>query len=168
MLTGEVLTVSSGEGTPWTIPNLELAHVSSTSSVRIADQAVYTSEQESPAKAQSSGGAEVIPIAVSPQDPFGSLIYDARVADTISSTGETDTYTISVASGQTITLAVEGSNGLQASVELAAGKPLIVHTYTLSPGTGESAKQLDPAVRLYDAAGNLVAIDDNSARMVAT
>jgi hypothetical protein len=48
-------------------------------------------------------------------------------------------------------------------VTLGSGKPLEVQTYTPAVGSGEFVNDLDPLVRLYDAAGNLVASDDNSA-----
>ena len=48
-------------------------------------------------------------------------------------------------------------------VTLGSGKPLEVETFTPAARSGEFVNDLDPLVRLYDAAGNLVASDDNSA-----
>ncbi len=48
-------------------------------------------------------------------------------------------------------------------ITLSLGTPLEVETFTPADGSGEFVNLLDPLIRLYDAAGNLVASDDNSA-----
>jgi hypothetical protein len=48
-------------------------------------------------------------------------------------------------------------------VTLDSGRPQQVETFTPAGGSGEFENGLDPAVRVYDASGNLVAADDNSA-----
>jgi hypothetical protein len=45
---------------------------------------------------------------------------------------------------------------------LEGGQPLNVETFTPSAGPGQFQNALDPMIVLYDAAGNLVASDDNS------
>ena len=46
---------------------------------------------------------------------------------------------------------------------LRAGQPLEVETATPAGGAGEFVNLLDPVIRVYNASGNLVAFDDNSA-----
>ena len=46
---------------------------------------------------------------------------------------------------------------------LEGGQRLSVDTFTPASGDGQFINQLDPLIRLYDASGNLVASDDNSA-----
>jgi hypothetical protein len=48
-------------------------------------------------------------------------------------------------------------------VTVGIGKPLEVETLTPAARLGEFVNVLDPMIRVYDAAGNLVASDDNSA-----
>lgn len=48
-------------------------------------------------------------------------------------------------------------------VELTDGAPLEVETFTPAHRSGEFVNELDPLVRLYDAAGNLVASSDDGA-----
>ncbi|MCH7751227.1 MAG: DVUA0089 family protein [Planctomycetes bacterium] len=48
-------------------------------------------------------------------------------------------------------------------VTLGKGMPLEVETSTPAVRSGEFVNEFDPMIRLYDAAGNLVASDDNSA-----
>jgi hypothetical protein len=48
-------------------------------------------------------------------------------------------------------------------VEVGAGQTIDIETATPADGPDEFGNLLDPLIRLYDAAGNLVASDDNSA-----
>ncbi len=48
-------------------------------------------------------------------------------------------------------------------MSLTAGRPLEVEISTPAGGSGEFENQFDPTIRVYDAGGNLVAFDDNSA-----
>ncbi|MEZ6069156.1 MAG: DVUA0089 family protein [Pirellulales bacterium] len=48
-------------------------------------------------------------------------------------------------------------------VEIGRGAPLDVETLTPAHQSGEFVNRLDPVLRLYDASGNLVAMDDNGA-----
>jgi hypothetical protein len=48
-------------------------------------------------------------------------------------------------------------------IQLSPGQPFTVTTFTPAMGSGEFVNNLDPAIRLLDATGSLVASDDNSA-----
>lgn len=110
-------------------------------------------------------------------DPGSFSGLDSRIGYTFGAPG---TYIIRVASfpaqpvnsGASYTLQVSvqdhavatgGPNGDFYQVTLAEGGTLEVATATPGGGSGEFDNQLDPAVRVYDADGNLVASDDNSA-----
>jgi hypothetical protein len=60
-------------------------------------------------------------------------------------------------------LALRGGTGDFYSVDLLANEPLAVRTYTPAAKGGEFVNVFDPMLRLYDAAGNLIAQDDDSA-----
>lgn len=83
-------------------------------------------------------------------DPLGSQIYDPAVAGTIGFAGDTDSFTLDVPVGQTISVVVEAGTGLKPAVTLldplgvaigtatapAAGKAEVLNTVaTLSGGT---------------------------------
>ena len=48
-------------------------------------------------------------------------------------------------------------------IDLSAGQPIKISTTTPADASGEFVNTLDPVLELYDAAGNKVATDDNSA-----
>jgi hypothetical protein len=60
-------------------------------------------------------------------------------------------------------LALRGGKGDSYSVDLLANEQLAVRTYTPAAKGGEFVNVFDPMLRLYDAAGNLLAEDDDSA-----
>jgi Bacterial pre-peptidase C-terminal domain/Bacterial Ig-like domain len=66
-------------------------------------------------------GSKPYPVPLTPKAPLGSLIYDPSAAGVISPSGDTDTFTISVDPGQTLTVDVHSDANLQASVTLLAG-----------------------------------------------
>lgn len=73
----------------------------------------------------------------SPVDPLGSLIYEGSLSASIDTAvaGDSDTYTVELDAGQTITLSVDSAADLQATVELIAPNGDVVATATGSaPG----------------------------------
>jgi hypothetical protein len=60
-------------------------------------------------------------------------------------------------------LALRGGGGDFYSVELGGNEPLHLRTFTPAAKSGEFVNAFDPMLRLYDAFGNLVASDDDSA-----
>src|SRR6185369_6696271 len=89
------------------------------------------------------------PTPLVPENPLGSLIYDPIVAGDIGTAGDIDIFTISVDSGQTITVLVTPTSaGLQPSVQLldststfvasasasAAGQDALLQTISIATG----------------------------------
>lgn len=66
--------------------------------------------------------------------PLGSLLYPEDLSDRISTTGETDSFTLDLDAGQTLTAVVDPAAGLQAAITVlgAGGIPVGVGTGTFS------------------------------------
>jgi hypothetical protein len=62
---------------------------------------------------------QAFPTPLTAVNPLGSLIYDPSVSDTVNFAGDTETYTLAIDPGQTITVLVTPtSSGLRPSVQL--------------------------------------------------
>jgi subtilisin family serine protease len=58
------------------------------------------------------------PVPLEPVDPLGSLIYDPSVSGSISIAGDTDSFTIDLDDGQTISVVVDAEATLQPTIEV--------------------------------------------------
>ena len=63
-------------------------------------------------------GVAPYPVPLEAKAPLGSLIYDPTISGLIGTSGDTDSFTIDVDDGQTITVVVETDSSLQAAVQL--------------------------------------------------
>jgi hypothetical protein len=100
---------------------------------------------------QADIGTEPLPTPLSPESPRGSLIYDTSLTGLINFAGDTDTFTVNLNAGQTVTvLATPTSAGLQLAIQLidpnnralatttatSAGQPALLQTVpTTTAGT---------------------------------
>ncbi len=75
------------------------------------------------------------PVPLNSVDPQGSLIYEGLASDELEEVGDTDSFTIDVDPGQTITVVVDSEESLQATIELLdpAGSPFATATAS-APG----------------------------------
>ncbi|MCU0707694.1 MAG: S8 family serine peptidase [Pirellula sp.] len=103
-------------------------------------------------------GTAPFPVPLKPIEPLGSLIYEATQRGIIDPAGDTDSFTIKVDPGQTITAVVEASGTLRSTVKIfgpngslvasstaaAPGRDALIQTYRvpgklLGGGVGPSA-----------------------------
>lgn len=63
-------------------------------------------------------GTVVFPTPLYAREPRGSLVYDGTAAGLISFAGDVDRFTLNIAGGQTITVAVDPAAGLQPAIEV--------------------------------------------------
>jgi len=70
------------------------------------------------------------PVPLEAKDPLGSLIYDPSVTGAIGTTDDTDTFTIDLDDGQTITVVVDPDATLQPTVELLDPDSVSISTAT--------------------------------------
>ncbi|HVK17593.1 MAG TPA: S8 family serine peptidase [Fimbriiglobus sp.] len=83
-------------------------------------------------------GTAPYPVPLTPVAPRGSLIYDPVQAGTIGQVGDTDTFTITVDAGQTITVLVESTPGLRSTVRITGPDGVVVAS-TTAPAAGDAA-----------------------------
>ena len=77
------------------------------------------------------------PTPLTPKLPLGSLIYDPSIAGIIGSASDTDSFTLEVDDGQTITVIVETGATLQGTVELRDPSNTVIATATAA-ATGDT------------------------------
>ena len=80
--------------------------------------------------------SEPYPTPLQGQDPAGSLIYDPSVSGTIGFAGNTDTFTLPLAAGQTLSLVMTTAPGLTGKVTLLDPNDNVIGTAT---GSGPGA-----------------------------
>ena len=77
-------------------------------------------------------GIAPYPVPLTAKSPLGSLIYDPSIGGLIGSAGDTDSFTLDIDDGQTISLVVETDGSLQGSVELRDPSNAVIGTATAS------------------------------------
>ena len=91
-------------------------------------------------------GTTAYPTPLTAKPPAGSLIYDPTIAGVIGAAGDTDSFTLNLDAGQTLTLVASGSGALRPTIELlnpsnvmiasataaAAGQDAVVQTVSVA------------------------------------
>ncbi len=90
-------------------------------------------------------GPAAYPTPLSPKTPLGSLIYDPSVTGVINPLGDTDSFTIDVDAGQTITVLVTPGAGLQPTIDLVDPSNAPVGSVTAAASGVEALLQTVPA-----------------------
>ena len=90
----------------------------------------------SAALTSSTSSSEPYPTPLVGKDPAGSLIYDPSVTGSIGFVGDTDTYTLPLAAGQTLSLVYTTGSGLTGTVTLLDPNNKVIGTAT---GSGPGA-----------------------------
>jgi hypothetical protein len=89
-------------------------------------------------------GTAAFPTPLTAKSPAGSLIYDPSVSGLISPSGDTDTYTINVDPGQTITVLVDPASTLQPTIELRDSGGTVLGTATAAADGQDAVLQTVP------------------------
>ncbi|MGE0103128.1 MAG: beta strand repeat-containing protein [Blastocatellales bacterium] len=91
-------------------------------------------------------GTVPFPTPLLAKNPIGSLIYDPGISGNIGFAGDTDSFTLAIDPGQTVTALVSGSGGLQASIELRDPSSTVIGSATASGANLPALLQTAPAV----------------------
>ncbi len=92
-----------------------------------------------------AAGPAAYPTPLTAVGPLGGLIYDPTVTNTISPVGDTDSYTLNVDAGQTITVVVTAAS-LQGTIRLYNPGGILIGTATASAIGDDPVLQTVPAV----------------------
>ena len=90
-------------------------------------------------------GTVPYPTPLLAKNPQGSLIYDPSIGGNIGFAGDTDSFTLAIDPGQTVTAIVTGSGGLQPSVELRNPASNVIGSAAAAAANQPAVLQTAPA-----------------------